>query len=149
MNTSNRWHWKMGMPMAVMAGLAAGALLVTCWPPRLHAAVPQSAPLVANQNGRVASMQFAQNDNSGVDAEVPPDQVEKYIAVYKAMHRNRSLTAQQAAAQQGMTLKQFRDLENRIERDDAARDHVRDELQKAAKTAPHPMGVPSKDQKSK
>ncbi|MGH7916088.1 MAG: hypothetical protein ACREQE_01360 [Candidatus Binataceae bacterium] len=149
MNTSNRWHGKMGMPMAVMAGLAAGALVVTCWPARLHAAVAQSAPLLANQNSRDAFLRFAQDDNGGDDSEVPPAQVEKYIAVYKAMHRNRSLTAQQAAAQQGMTLKQFRNLENRIERDDAAREHVRDELQNAAKTAPHPMGVPTVKPQSK
>ncbi|HKV55198.1 MAG TPA: hypothetical protein VJN94_11235, partial [Candidatus Binataceae bacterium] len=78
---------------------------------------------------------LAQDDGSGDEAEVPNSQVEKYVSVYKAMHRDRSLTVEQAAAKQGLSLEQFRDLENRIQRDDAALQQARDELQSAAKAS--------------
>jgi len=84
--------------------------------------------------------QLAQNDDQGDDAEVPTDQVEKYVAVYKAMQRNRNLTIEKAAAAQGMTVRQFRELENRVQRDDAALQHARDELQASAARAPASSG---------
>ncbi|MFZ1887906.1 MAG: hypothetical protein WAU33_07735 [Candidatus Binataceae bacterium] len=70
-----------------------------------------------------------QDDSSSNDqSEVPPDQVEKYIAIYKATQANHSLTVEQAAAQQGLTVPQFRTLEGKIERDDALRARVRKAL---------------------
>lgn len=92
---------------------------------------------------QAGAFQVAQDNpgNTGTDeGEVSPDQVDKYVAVYKAMHRDRSLTAEQAAAAQGMSLRDFRELENRIQRDDSALQHARDELQAAAQT---PSQVPS------
>src|SRR5712692_6679130 len=77
----------------------------------------------------------AQDDSDGDESEVPPAEVEKYIAVYKAMQRDRSLTAETAAAQNGMTLEAFRKLEERVQRDEAALQRARDELQAAAKAA--------------
>ncbi len=77
----------------------------------------------------------AQDDSDSDESEVPPADVEKYIAVYKAMQRDRSLTAETAAAQNGMTLEAFRRLEERVQRDDAALQRARDELQAAAKKA--------------
>jgi hypothetical protein len=54
-----------------------------------------------------------------------PDEIQKYVAVYRAMQRNHSITVEQAAATQGMSLAAFRDLEQRIENDDLARDDAR------------------------
>lgn len=71
-------------------------------------------------------------DEGGDQSEVSPAEVEKYVAVYRAMHRDRSLTVEQAAAQQGMTVEAFRALENRVQHDDAALQHARDELQDSA-----------------
>ncbi|HJU29609.1 MAG TPA: hypothetical protein VJ718_10585 [Candidatus Binataceae bacterium] len=79
---------------------------------------------------------LAQNNVQGDEGSVPADKVEKYIAVYKAMQRNRGVTVEKAAAAQGMTVEQFRELENRVQRDDAAMQHVRDELQSAAARSP-------------
>jgi hypothetical protein len=74
---------------------------------------------------------IGQNDESD-ENEVSTDDVEKYVSVYKAMQRNRSLTVDQAAAGQGLTTKQFRELEDRVQRDDAALEQAREELQAAA-----------------
>ncbi len=59
------------------------------------------------------------------DAEVPPDKVEKYINVYKAMQRDHGLAVEQAAGTQGLTLEAFREIESKIERDDLVRERVR------------------------
>jgi hypothetical protein len=74
--------------------------------------------------------------------EVSTDDVDKYVAVYKAMQRNRSLTIDQATASQGLTTRQFRELENRVQRDEAALQKARDELQAAAQSSPA-AGEPS------
>jgi len=76
-----------------------------------------------------------QNDEPD-ENEVSTDDVAKYVSVYKAMQRNRSLTVDQAAAAQGLTTKQFRELEDRVQRDDAALQQARDELQAAARGSP-------------
>jgi hypothetical protein len=73
------------------------------------------------------------------DQEIPPDQIDKYVAVYKAMQHNHSLSVEQAAAAQGLTLQAFRSLEARIERNDVARDSVRRAL---AKSAQQPTPAP-------
>ena len=65
-----------------------------------------------------------------------PDQLEKSVAVYRAMQIDRGLTVESAAAQQSLTLSQFRELEQKVERDDVAREQVREELQKAATASP-------------
>jgi hypothetical protein len=66
------------------------------------------------------------------DKDIPPAQVDKYINVNLAMQKNHSLTVEQAASQQGMTVAQFRTLEGKIERDDTLRERVRTALRKAA-----------------
>jgi hypothetical protein len=48
------------------------------------------------------------------------------------MQHNHSLTVEQAAAAQGLTLRQFRDVEQRVERNDVARQTVRRALAKSA-----------------
>jgi hypothetical protein len=66
--------------------------------------------------------------SAGDDAEVPPKMVEKYTNAYKAMQKDHNLTADQAAAAQGLTIAQFRSIEGRIERDDTLRERVRKAL---------------------
>ena len=58
------------------------------------------------------------------------------------MQRDRTLTVDQAATQNGLTLQAFRDLKSRVERDDAALQRARDELQAAAVQA-SPAGRPT------
>jgi hypothetical protein len=83
---------------------------------------------------------LSQDDDDDDETEVSANEIEKYVSVYKAMQRNRSLTIEQAAAAQGLTLEQFRQLENRVQRDDAALQQARDELQAAAQGSPTPNG---------
>ncbi|MGH7914045.1 MAG: hypothetical protein ACREPW_05270 [Candidatus Binataceae bacterium] len=74
---------------------------------------------------------FVQNDGSGdttPDKGASPDQIERYVAVYRAMQRNHSMTVEQAAAAQGLTVAAFRDLERKIENDELTRDDARREL---------------------
>jgi HAMP domain-containing protein len=120
------------LPFNPIIGMTLALLIQT--PFASFAAVPRSA-FAAQETSRLA-----QNDDQGDDAEVPTAQVEKYVAVYKAMQRNRNLTIEKAAASQGMTVRQFRELENRVQRDDAALQHARDELQAAAARAPASSG---------
>ena len=82
-----------------------------------------------------------QDDDVG-DSTAPkgasPDEIQKYVAVYRAMQRNHSITVEQAAATQGMSLAAFRDLEQRIENDDLARDDARRALAGEATPAATP-----------
>ena len=66
------------------------------------------------------------------DKDVPPGQVDKYVSVYRSMQKDHGLTVEQAASKQGMTVAQFRSLEDKIERDDTLRERVRTALRKAA-----------------
>ena len=72
---------------------------------------------------------LAQDDDDTGDSTTnkgaSPDEIQKYVAVYRAMQRNHSMTVEQAAAAQGLTVGAFRKLEDRIERDDLARDDAR------------------------
>jgi hypothetical protein len=73
---------------------------------------------------------------------VSSNEVKKYVAVYKAMQHNHRLTAEQAAAAQGLTAEAFRNLEQRIERNDLARDQARRALAEGAQqTAPSNSGT--------
>ncbi len=91
---------------------------------------------------------LTQDDQESENSEVSPAQVEQYLAVYKAMQRNRTLTVEQAAAAQHLTVDQFRDIEARIERDGVLRERVRRELLKTAQEKSNalklkPQSVPS------
>ena len=63
------------------------------------------------------------------------------------MHRDRSLSVEGAAAKEGLSINQFRRLEQKIERNEVAREHVRTELQAAASASPsaESTAVPSKN----
>jgi len=71
------------------------------------------------------------DDESAAD-EVSPSQLDSYVNVYQAMQRDRTMTVDKAAAQQHMTVAQFRDIEAKIERDGVLRERVRRELLKTA-----------------
>jgi hypothetical protein len=79
---------------------------------------------------RVAQAETDSDDDE--DKDVPPAQVDKYVNVYQSMQKNHGLTVEQATAKQGMTVAQFRSLEEKIERDDTLRERVRTALRKAA-----------------
>jgi hypothetical protein len=87
---------------------------------------------------------LAQEAADDEESEVPPDQVEKYIAVYKAMQRDHNLKVEQAAAAQGLSLSAFRDIEERVERDDMIRDRVRQALRRGEAGAPSASSSPAK-----
>jgi hypothetical protein len=87
-----------------------------------------------------ATVQLVQEDEgSGDETDVPPQDVDKYIKVYQAMQHNRNLTVEQAAAAQGLSVPAFRSLEDRIERNDALREHVRDALKPQASPSAQPF----------
>jgi hypothetical protein len=103
-------------------------------------AIPRgaSAALPAESRGASirAAVQLVQEEGGGDETDVPPQDVDKYIKVYQAMQHNRSLTVEQAAAAQGLSVSAFRSLEDRIERNDALREHVRDALKPQASPSP-------------
>ena len=75
---------------------------------------------------------LAQDGSEDDNQDVPTSQVDKYISVYEAMQKDHNLTVDQAASKQGLTVAQFRDLENKIEADDTLRERVRKALRHAA-----------------
>jgi len=107
---------------AVLAEATDGSLLVRS---ELHrpafqtAAEPETAPAPP-----------AETDED--DKDVPTSQVDKYISVYESMQKDHNLTVDQAASKQGLTVDQFRALENKIEADDTLRERVRKALRHAA-----------------
>ncbi len=75
---------------------------------------------------------MAQDQGDDEDRDVPTSQVDKYISVYEAMQKNHDLTVEQASSREGLTVEQFRALENKIEADDTLRERVRKALRHAA-----------------
>jgi hypothetical protein len=74
---------------------------------------------------------------------VSSSEVEKYVAVYDAMHRNRKLTLQEAAANQNLSVSAFRDLERKIEQNPTALAQARTELtDRAAHSSPPNLANP-------
>jgi hypothetical protein len=110
--------------------------------PRVGSSTLSRQPFHSHSHIRQMLPLLSQDDDAD-ENEVSTDEVEKYVSVYKAMQRNRSLTVDQAAAAQGLTLEQFRQLENRVQRDDAALQQARDELQAAAQGSPTPVKNPT------
>lgn len=114
---------------AMLLGVAALGMAV------LTPSIPRIGPLGAT------AATLAQDDNGGdatADKGASPEQIEKYVAVYRAMQRNHSMTVEQAAAAQGLTVSAFRQLEQRISRDDLSRDTARRAL-----AAPAPNATPT------
>jgi hypothetical protein len=84
------------------------------------AAEPATAPAPASET------------DEADDKDVPTSQVDKYISVYESMQKDHNLTVEQATSKQGLTVAQFRALENKIEADDTLRERVRKALRHAA-----------------
>ena len=72
------------------------------------------------------------DDSDQDDKDVPTSQVDKYISVYESMQKDHNITVEQATSKQGLTVEQFRALENKIEADDTLRERVRKALRHAA-----------------
>ena len=95
------------------------------------------APAFSLGYSRVAAAtQVAQAE--GDETAPPSDQVDKYIAVYTAMQRDHNLTVDQAASKQGLTVAQFRSLEDRIQRNPVVHDRVLAALKAASKGGKKP-----------
>jgi phage protein D len=124
--------WRKSLPPGVVILVVA---LFAMPAPRDNLSTFHHKPSQSQFHIRCLPRVIAQTDESD-ENEVSTDDVEKYVSVYKAMQRNRSLTVDQAAAAQGLTTKQFRELEDRVQRDDAALQQARDELQAAAQSSP-------------
>lgn len=128
----------LSIPRTASAGL--GTPRGTPASPRAQAPHEPAAPPRAIAAARMFAQTLAQNDDDGggdatADKGASPEQIEKYVAVYRAMQRNHNLTVEQAAAAQGLTVGAFRELERRIESDDAARDAARNALAAPAQSA--------------
>jgi ribulose kinase len=85
----------------------------------------------------LAAIQLAQAEGED-EAPPPSDQVNKYIAVYSAMQHDHNLTVEQATSKQGLTVEQFRSLEDRIERNPVVHERVLDALKAASKGGKKP-----------
>jgi hypothetical protein len=88
-----------------------------------------------------AATQLVQDDtgdsaDSDEDKEVPADQLQKYINVYKMMQRDHNLTVEQATAKEGISVDAFRTLEAEIERDDTMHERVLKALKSDAAQSP-------------
>jgi hypothetical protein len=123
----------------MLAALAAAIALLASWTPAADCSTFSGQPSHYQSDTSRLPPVLSQNDNDD-ENEVSSNDIQKYVSVYKAMQRNRGLTVDQAAAAQGLTLGQFRQLENRVQRDDAALQQARDELQAAARGSSTPSG---------
>jgi hypothetical protein len=131
--------------LATLLGLAALVLLVRPASPlmaaRAGAIIPISPRMAAHDPTIARLAQIAQGDDDETgddttsDKNVSPEQIQKYVAVYRAMQRDHSLSVEQAAAAQGLNVSAFRELEQRIESDDLARDDARAALAAPAQQA--------------
>jgi hypothetical protein len=93
---------------------------------------------------------LAQDEGAADDeTEVPADQVNKYIAVYSAMQKNHGLTVDQAAPQQGLTVDQFRNIEDKIGRNPVIHERVLDALNKSKSPGASKNSSKSESGKSK
>ncbi|MGD9764064.1 MAG: hypothetical protein AB7V27_10150 [Candidatus Binatia bacterium] len=66
--------------------------------------------------------------------EVTPGELQLYIDVYTAMQANHDLVLDDALAQKGVQVAQFRSIERRVQRDDRLVRKVREALIASAKT---------------
>ena len=115
-----------------LSALIAATVLVICAAiaiPKARATPASPTPLTVIASGTGTVQTDADEDD---DKDVPPAQVDKYVSVYRSMQKDHGLTVEQAASKQGMTVTQFRSLEDKIERDDTLRERVRTALRKAA-----------------
>ncbi len=113
--------------IAIILGAIAMLPASRAWSAPTGQAQHQPLQLVA-----VPANPLAQDADDDDNQDVPTSQVDKYISVYESMQKDHNLTVDQAASKQGLTVAQFRDLENKIEADDTLRERVRKALRHAA-----------------
>ena len=133
--------------IAIICGAIAMVQAALAWPapPRSADSSRQIKSQLQEQSLRLAAQPaapVAQDESDDEDKDVPTSQVDRYIAVYEAMQKDHSLTVEQAASRQGLTVAQFRQLEGRIEQNDTLRERVR----KALRHAANPNDKESSDQ---
>jgi hypothetical protein len=128
--TDREWH-RNSIPAGLSLAIALAVIAASGHPFRIN-----YRNRLLSQRGIVRPQRVFVQAGDSDENEVSTEDVDKYVAVYKAMQRNRSLTVDQAAAAKGLTTKQFRELENRVQRDEAALQQARDELQGAAQSPP-------------
>ncbi len=88
--------------------------------------------------GNAAGISQEAQDEPDDQDSLPSKQIEQYVAVYRAMQRDHSLTVEQACSREGLTVSAFRDIESKIERNDQIRNRVRTELQAKGTPAASP-----------
>lgn len=124
---------QINQPLAGMRASATTAMIaIICALGMLPASPAWSATRHATQIAAEPSAPSPPSDTDDDDKDVPTSQVDKYISVYESMQKDHNLTVEQAASKQGLTVAQFRSLENKIENDDALRERVRKALRQAA-----------------
>ena len=138
--------------LAIISAVVAAVL--TLAPALSNAApTPDSRPAAELVNSARGPM-LVQDESVPDEDAVPTDQVDKYIAVYSAMQKNHSLSVEQAASKQGLTVDQFRTLEDKIERNPVVHERVLDALKASASggkaadsgsTKPKDWQMPNKD----
>jgi hypothetical protein len=110
---------------AAMIAIMSAALGIWLVTPASSAATRHPVTQLAAEPSAPTSPSDAGDED---DKDVPTSQVDKYINVYEAMQKDHNLTVEQAASKQGLTVAQFRSLENKIENDDTLRERVRKAL---------------------
>jgi len=122
-----------------LRGFVPSTILLGAWLYLGQAPLVAGAAYTYSSRGSAGAggMVVAQADEkTQTDEQVSSDEIKKYVAVYIAMQRNHSLTVEQAAAAQGLTVAAFRQLEQRIEHDEIVRDKARQALVKGAQQTP-------------
>jgi hypothetical protein len=114
---------------AAMLAIIFGAIWTLSASSAWSAATPRPITRLAAEPSAPSSPSDSDDDD---DKDVSTSQVDKYISVYESMQKDHNLTVDQAASKQGLTVEQFRDLENKIENDDSLRERVRKALREAA-----------------
>jgi len=130
-------------PHLAIISISLAAALVSM--PAISRASTNVAPQGVNRSNAPRGPMLAQDEGVPDEDAVPTDQVDKYIAVYSAMQKNHSLTVEQAASRQGLTVDEFRTLEDKIERNPVVHERVLDALKASSsggKTASSGSGKP-------
>jgi hypothetical protein len=107
---------------------AALAIVLAPVPVISNAASTRPSLPVARSSAAMRGPMLAQDDSIPDEDAVPTDQVDKYIAVYSAMQKNHGLSVADAASKQGLTVDEFRTLEDKIERNPTVHQRVLDAL---------------------
>lgn len=133
-----------GFRMAVVAGAMAFLLVPGSVAAAGRLDLAHCTASIETAHAPISPNRFtlAQDDGDSDESDIAPSDLEKYVAIYRDMQKDRSLTVEQAAAKEGLSLTAFRGLEQKVERDDAAREHVRDELQESAAQASGESSTP-------